>query len=124
MLRKSILLLLATAAILIISTWANMASGKVDKALVATLNGLQIVIDGNTGGILKMSYPGVGTILESKPHQAGIIDLAYPIKVFEVLRLASRYSQGTLVTVYPDSVVIFWDKLGSSRANFTVEGKV
>ncbi|MFA5816175.1 MAG: hypothetical protein WC865_11195, partial [Bacteroidales bacterium] len=73
---------------------------------------------------LKMSYPGVGTIMDSKPDQAGMIDLAYPIKEFEVLRLASRFSQGVQIAIYPDSVIIFWDRLGLSRANFKVEGKV
>jgi hypothetical protein len=94
------------------------------KPLEATLNGLYILIDGTTGCVLKMSYPGVGTLMEARPGQAGMIDLAYPIKEFEVLRLASRYSEGTKVSISRDSVVIFWEKLGLSRTNFKVKGKV
>jgi len=122
--RKYSLLITITIGLFVCSILTNLAADKVDKTYDATLNGLHLVIDGNTGNILKMSYPGVGTILESKPDQAGMIDLAYPIQEFEVLRLASRYSQDALIQIYPDSVVIFWNKLGMSRSNFKVDGKV
>ncbi|MFA5816639.1 MAG: hypothetical protein WC865_13575, partial [Bacteroidales bacterium] len=93
MTQKFFLLLTVAMALLVSFTLPNLAADKVDKTFEATLNGLHLVIDGNSGSILKMSYPGVGTIMDSKPDQAGMIDLAYPIKEFEVLRLASRFSQ-------------------------------
>ena len=124
MLRKNSLLLTATIAIFFLTTWPVLAQVKVKGLLEATLNGLHLVIDENSGSILQMSYPGVGEMLEAELGKAGMIDLAYPIKEFEVLRLASRYSQGAQVAIYPDSVVIFWDKLGMSRSNFKVDGKV
>jgi hypothetical protein len=102
----------------------RLSAGDVSKNQEAELNGLHLVIDGNTGCILKMDYPGVGSLLEAKPGLAGMIDLAYPIPDFEVLRVASRYSHGVKITVTSDSVVIYWDKLGMSRSNFAVEGKV
>ncbi len=117
-------LLRLAIAWLIISTPACLASQVVKPPLEATLNGLHLVIDGNTGGILKMSYPGAGTILESKAGGAGMLDLAYPVKEFEVLRLGSRHSQDARVRIYPDSVVISLDKLGMSRPGFNVAGKV
>lgn len=124
MMQKFLHIITMTFGLFIGSTLPNLAADKVDQPLDTTLNGLHLVVDGNTGSILKMSYPGVGTILESKSDQAGMIDLAYPIQEFEVLRLASRYSQDALVQIYPDSVVIFWNKLGMSRSNFKVDGKV
>jgi hypothetical protein len=116
--------LLLAIVIAILPLLPNLYAGNVGKSFEADLNGLHIVLDGNTGSILKMSYPGVGTLMDSKPGQAGMIDLAYPIKEFEVLRLASRYSEGAKVSLYPDSVVIYWDRLGLSRSNFRVDGKV
>ena len=113
-----------TLAIVLISNLTNLNAGNLDKALEADLNGLHLVLDENTGSILKMSYPGVGTLMDTNPGQAGMIDLAYPIKEFEVLRLASRYSQGARIAIFPDSVVITWDKLGMNRTNFKVNGKV
>ena len=41
-----------------------------------------------------MSYPGVGTMLDTPARDAGIVDLACPIKAFEPLRLAPRFSTG------------------------------
>jgi len=124
MAQKFSLSLVATLAFLVIFISPNKASDKINKSVVATLNGLQIVIDENSGSILKMSYPGVGTILESKSERAGMIDLAYPIQEFEVLRLASKYSRDVQIQIYPDSVVIFWERLGMSRTNFKVDGNV
>lgn len=111
-------------ALVVISTFQCLATAQENKTKEATLNGLHLILDANSGSILKMSYPGAGTIMDSKPDLAGMIDLAYPVKEFEVLRLASRFSQGADVAVYPDSVVIFWDRLGLSRTNFNIDGKV
>ncbi|MCK9411036.1 MAG: hypothetical protein M0Q53_01965 [Prolixibacteraceae bacterium] len=120
---KKIVLAVAFAFV-VFSPLQSLAAGKENRTKEATLNGLHIVLDANTGTILKMSYAGTGTILDSKSELAGMIDLAYPVTKFEVLRLASRFSQGADVSVYPDSVVIFWDRLGLSRTNFNIEGKV
>jgi hypothetical protein len=88
------------------------------------INGLQITIDSDTGSILRMAYPGPGAMLESAPNRASIIDLAYPVKAFEPLRLASRFSTGAKITRSPDSITIHWDKLGLSRSNFLIAGNV
>lgn len=120
--RKTLLAL--TFATVVFSILPNLSAKNVFKTCEADLNGLHLVLDANTGGILKMSYPGVGLLIESQPGQAGMIDLAYPIKEFEVLRLASCYSEGAKITIYQDSVVIYWDQLGLSRQNFKTAGKV
>jgi len=111
-------------ALVVISTFQCFAAEKENKTKEATLNGLHLLLDANSGSILKMSYPGAGTIMDSKPDLAGMIDLAYPVKEFQVLRLASRFSQGADVAIFQDSVVINWDRLGLSRTNFNIDGKV
>lgn len=116
---------LKTVCCLVLTTVSlTLPAQRAERPLKATLNKLQLEIDGNTGCILRMSYPGVGTILESKADYAGMIDLACPVKEFEVLRMGSRHSAGAQVRIFPDSVVIHWDNLGMSRAGFSVGGKV
>jgi hypothetical protein len=96
-----------------------------DSATVAVvINGLRINMDPNTGAILEMALPGPGAMLQSVPGRASLIDLAYPVKAFEPLRLASRYSANATITTNADSVTIHWDKLGASRTNFPVTGSV
>lgn len=113
----STLALLAATAVLATSTSAA-------KTVDATLNGLQISIDADTGSILRMEYPGPGVMLEQSVDKASTIDLAYPVKPMEALRLASRYSQGARVTKTDNAVVIYWDKLGLSRSKFDTFGNV
>lgn len=92
--------------------------------ITATLNGLQITLDADNGSIVGLDYPGPGKMLRSSRERAGGIDLAYPVKDFEPLRLASRYSRDARITVTEDAVVIYWPKLGPSRDCFPVEGHV
>ena len=92
--------------------------------VTAELNGLQITLDSRSGSILQLSYPGPGTILRSSPDRAGILDLAYPVKDFEPLRLASRFSDGARIETSPGLVTIHWDRLGASRGFVQVEGSV
>jgi len=108
------LIYLLAAAGLAVAGGRTMADA--NGTIEATLNGLSIAIDGNTGSIVRMSYPGPGTMLDAKPDQAGIIDLAYPIAEFEPLRLASRYSKHVNVEKTSTSVTISWSGLGASRA--------
>jgi hypothetical protein len=78
------------------------------------MNGFQIGINEGNGGIVKLAYPGVGTILEASPESAGLLDVAYPVKEFVPLRLATRYSKAT-ITREGDGVTIRWSPLGPSR---------
>ncbi|MHB1001324.1 MAG: hypothetical protein ACYC27_18945 [Armatimonadota bacterium] len=94
------------------------------KTVEANLNGLQLSIDAKTGGIVKMSYPGPETMIDASPGETGMIDLAYPIKQFEPLRLASRFSSDAKIDVTDDSLTVSWSKLGASRTNFPLDGDV
>ncbi len=91
--------------------------------VTATLNNLLISIDKETGSIVRLDYGTPGRILESAPQNASILDVAYPIREFEPLRLASRYSSGARITATNEKIEISWEKLGASRA-FDLPGKV
>lgn len=107
-----------------VSSMGGQMNASARELVNVTLNGLEISIDPNTGSILSMFYPGVGKLMESLPGHAGALDLAYPVKDFEPLRLASRYSTNAKIAMTNKSVTIQWEKLGASRDCFPVEGKV
>jgi hypothetical protein len=91
----------------------------------ATLHGLTITLDADSGSILRLRYSETGTLmLDARPDQATILDLAIPIKEFEPLRLASRYSHGTQIHVSADELILHWDRLGQSRDWARIEGDV
>jgi hypothetical protein len=100
---------------------AMPASG---ETVLQNINGLQITIDSNTGCLLGMACFGPGAMLKSVVDRASIIDLAYPVKSFEPLRLAPRFSTGAKITRSADTVTIHWDTLGPSRTNFPIPGNV
>jgi len=106
-------------AIVLVIAVMSIAGGSVvcaaGKYVETELNGLKITIDSNTGSILEMSYPGVGSILKADPDKASTVDVAYPLKPFEAMRLASRFSTGAKIEKTADSVTITWDELGMSR---------
>ena len=89
-----------------------------------TLNGLEITLDSHTGAILRLDYPGPGTLLDADASEAGLVDVAYPLEQFEPLRLAARHSRDAVIEVSPDRVVIRLGRLGPSRDNFPTEGDV
>ena len=99
------------------------ATGADVGTIEATLNGLRITFDGETGSILELEYPGPGKIIDTTPEYAGLVDLAYPCEDFEPLRLAPRYSRNANITASSDHVTITWDELGASRP-FDLKGKV
>lgn len=100
------------------------ASSAADSDVVATLNGLKITLDGGSGAIRRLEYPGPGTLVDAEPAEAGLVDAAYPIPQFEPLRLAARHSHGARIEKCGDRVVVRIAKLGPSRGNFHVEGDV
>ena len=105
-------------------TGKTIAADSSPNVIHATLNGLAIAIDANTGGIVGLSYDGPGQILDSPASEAAAIDLAYPITTFEPLRLASRFSKNAKVTVSDKEVTIHYDRLGASRDIFEQPGDV
>lgn len=94
------------------------------EKMKVTLNGLNLTLDADSGCILTLDYDGPGTMLESAPERAGLVDLAYPDEKFEPRRLASRYSHGAQIVKTDDGVVITIPSLGSSREVFPVSGHV
>jgi hypothetical protein len=115
---------------LIVALWAA-ASGygaqpatRPTQVVKTTINGLEFVLDKETGSILRLSHPGVGMILDATPDAASVLDLAYPVKEFEPLRLASRFSHGAKIAKIGDRLSIHWDQLGASRSFVDVPGRV
>jgi hypothetical protein len=105
---------------------ADQPSGESNRTayvVQAVLNGLEIDIDPAGGNILKLSYPGPGTLLETTPEKGRLLDLAYPLSDFEPFRLGSKYSTGAKVSKSDDAVTIAWERLGGSRP-FEFPGKV
>jgi hypothetical protein len=92
-------------------------------AIEANLNGLAITLDADSGSILRLRYAGM-TMLDSKQERATILDLAVPIKEFEPLRVASRFSHGAKIDVTKQSVTIHWERLGMSRDWADIGGSV
>ena len=89
-----------------------------------TLNGLQVKVDARTGSIVSLYYPATGVLLKAKRASSGLLDLAYPVKAFSPLRLASRFSAAR-VTSESNGIRISWDALGASRNNVPLHvGKV
>ncbi|MEP6662700.1 MAG: hypothetical protein ABJC04_03450, partial [Verrucomicrobiota bacterium] len=95
-----------------------------ENSFTANLNGLELTFDADTGGLLRLSYPGVGNILEATRERSGLVDLAYPVKEFEPLRLATRFSHGAKINVSSNAVEIHYEKLGVSRSRFEMKENV
>ncbi|MCC6445532.1 MAG: hypothetical protein IT210_19005 [Armatimonadetes bacterium] len=93
------------------------------KTIEATLNGLSLTFDADTGSILRLRFAGVN-MLDASTDRATILDLAYPIREFEPLRLASRFSHNARIEVTQEAVSIRWNHLGMSRGWPKIEGDV
>ncbi len=88
------------------------------------LNGLDIGIDEQTGSIVSMRHPQVGTILRAEPRSAGLLDVAYPLDSFGPMRLNSRSSRAQ-ISSDAQGATIGWDPLGPSRTGISLpQGKV
>jgi len=108
---------------ILILIFGSIAAQK-PSVVKATLNGLQLVFDAQSGSILTMTYPATGVMLQSTPDSAGIVDMAFPVKEFEPLRLASRFSKNAQITKGSGMVTIHWEELGASRSFTKFSGKV
>lgn len=103
----------ALAALL--GLWGATAMSAAESTVDLTLNGLQITLDAQTGGILKLACAGPGTLLETDQAGAGLLDLACPLPTFEPLRLATRYAARAEITRSAEGVTVVWPQLGASR---------
>jgi hypothetical protein len=102
---------------------ASTLSAQTSHTMEAQLNGLAIAIDSDSGSILRLQYAAT-KMLDSRPERATILDVAVPIKEFEPLRVASRFSHGAKIDVTEQSIAIHWDKLGMSRDWTDIGGSI
>ena len=100
----------------------SLVAGEPKEPVRAELNGLRVVIDPSSGGLLELQYEGT-KILEARPGSASLLDAAYPGYGFEPLRLGTRYSRDARVEVADEGISITWQTLGMSRA-FEPKGSV
>jgi len=94
-----------------------------EDTVSVTLNGLQVTLDAQTGGVLKLAYDGPGVVLETDRQGASLLGLACPVPAFEPLRLATRYAPQAEIARSNDGVSVSWPQLGPSR-NVPLSGPV
>ncbi len=111
-------------AIFLLQILGNLHAQQPGRVVQAKLNGLEFVFDAETGGILMMSYPATGSIIQTPADSAGLVDLALPVKEFEPLRLATRFSKNARITQSKGMVTIHLDALGASRSLNWFKGNV
>src|SRR5437870_4418820 len=85
------------AGLLAFALFGGSLASAAPQTIEATLCGLKITLDQETGSILELNYPGPGRILQTIPERSSLVDLAYPITEFEPLRLATRFSRGARI---------------------------
>ncbi len=93
-------------------------------AVAVNLNGLEIVLDAKTGGVLRLAHAGPGTILDAAPDAAGICELAVGVDKAAVPRLAPRFSSQAKLTKSADRVIVRWDRLGGDKPAPALTGSV
>lgn len=98
----------------LIGSVALLAATINGATLNVDLNGLKLGLDRDSGVIVSLASDYTGVIVRTEAATAGLLDVAYPVKAFYPLRLASRYSHAR-VTVSDGEVKISYDSLGPSR---------
>ncbi len=110
--------------LLCITTFVAAARCGEQSLYKTSLNGMDLWFDRQTGSIEYLSSPATGVLLEGTQERSGLLDVAYPIKEFTPLRLASRFSKAQVLQE-GNTVTIRWEVLGPSRGNFQLpEGRV
>ena len=91
----------------------------------ATLNGLDIVLDENSGVVLRLSHAAAGTILDTTPEAAGVVDVIQPGEKPDVpVTIAARASKGVKIAKTADALTVRWDQLGDRSAGGPVAATV
>ncbi len=119
--KMAVIMRLGLAVAVLAATGAS--AGAADESVVRIeLNGLQLQIDSQTGGILGMHY-GRTAMLEASRSKAGLVDLAVPVEAFHALRLATRFSRDVEIRQVEHEVTLRWRHLAASR-DLPVGGEV
>ena len=89
--------------------------GKVDTVELM-LNKMRFTFDRQTGSLVRLANPNSVIMIEAGRDQAGLIDLACPVKQCMALRLASRFSNQAVFKNDSNGITISWNKLGTNRS--------
>jgi len=90
----------------------------------ATLHQLELAFDSTTGGILRMSYPGVGTMLDVPAERCGLVAVALALEKGSAVHLGTRHSPAARLAKTAEGIVIHWDALGAAQPLPAGVGKV
>jgi len=116
---------LAVAWIAVASPWSGGRSHLAGAETVsASLNGLEVTLDAQTGSMLRLSHPGPGVLLETTPDRAGIVEVGQPLDNPFALRRAPRFSSEVKIAKSEGRVEIRWDRLGAGQSRSEAEGAV
>lgn len=95
-----------------------------ERVIKAVLNGIEYGFNTQSGCLESIVHPAAGVLLGGTEESAGLIDMAFPLGKFEILRVGSKYSKCATITVSDDKVEIRYENLGQNFPAYTVDGGV
>ena len=105
--------------------WTAQSFGQQNNAIIkAVLNGTEYGFNAETGCLESIVHPVAGNLLKGTGKSAGLIDMAFPLGEFEILRISSKYSKGAQITVSDGKVEILYEDLGKNFPEYTVDGAI
>jgi len=88
------------------------------------LNGTEYGFNAQSGCLESIVHPVAGQLLRGTGERAGLIDMAFPLGTFEILRVSNRWSKDAKIAVSEGKVEIQYEALGQNFPAYTVEGGV
>ena len=75
--------------------------------------------------MLRLSHPGAGTILDTTPAAAGLVDLSQPgERPGSITTVSARRSKAVKITKTADAITIHWDQFGGQSTGGAVAATV
>jgi hypothetical protein len=93
------------------------------KSTTATLNGLHITFDSQSGNITRLSYPDIGGILDSNNENAGIVRISYVAENGQMVEWSPQSAEKVEITQTKDQVKIQWHNFGKGKTDIN-EGQI
>jgi hypothetical protein len=95
-----------------------------ERVIKAVLNGTEYGFNAESGCLESIVHPTAGSLWGGTNENAGLIDMAFPLGKFELLRVGSKYSKGATITVSENKVEIRYEVLGQNFPAYAVDGGV
>ncbi|HOE95117.1 MAG TPA: hypothetical protein PLS90_02100 [Candidatus Sumerlaeota bacterium] len=84
---------------------------------VINIGGIDVALDGKTGGLLSLKDAGGTEFLRASAETAGMLSIDYPVKSFAGLRLEPKRSTAS-ITREGEATTIAWAPLAASRPGY------